>query len=138
MSSHRPSLAAVLIVRDEARCISRCVESVRPWVDRIVVVDTGSTDDTVAIALGCGAEVAEIVWPDSFADARNAALAIANADWNLVIDADEWIDQGGTLLRSWCAGPPRLGRVWQISEAPNETVTRNRVTRLLPRGVLYT
>ncbi len=138
MADHPPSLAAVLIVRDEARCIARCLESVRPWVDRIVVLDTGSSDDTVAIALSCGAEVSEMVWPDSFAKARNAALALANADWNLVIDADEWIDEGGTLLREWCAGPPRLGRLWQISQATGDTVTRNRVTRLLPRGALYT
>jgi glycosyltransferase involved in cell wall biosynthesis len=138
MTRHRPSLAAVLIVRDEARCIARCLDSVRPWVDRMLVLDTGSSDDTIAIARGCGAEVSEVAWPDSFAEARNAALALADADWNLVIDADEWIDQGGKLLRAWCAGPPRLGRLWQISEATGETVTRNRVTRLLPRGVCYT
>ena len=70
----RPSLAAVLIVRDEARCIARCLDSVRPWVDRMVVLDTGSRDDTIAIARDCGAEVSEMAWPDSFAAARNAAL----------------------------------------------------------------
>lgn len=138
MTDHRPSLAAVLIVRDEARCIARCLDSVRPWVDRMVVLDTGSTDDTMAIARACGAEVSTMVWPDSFAAARNASLALADADWNVIIDADEWIDQGGDLLRAWCAGPPRLGRLWQVSEAIGGTVTRNRVTRLLPRGVRYT
>ena len=44
------SLDLVMIVRDEARCIGRCLESARPWVDRMLVLDTGSRDDTVAIA----------------------------------------------------------------------------------------
>jgi len=138
MSDCPSSLAAVLIVRDEARCIARCLDSVRPWVDRIVVLDTGSRDDTIAIARRCGAEVHKRGWPDSFAAARNASLVLADADWNLIIDADEWIDQGGELLRNWCVGPPRLGRLWQVSAASTGTVTRNRVTRLLPRGARYT
>jgi glycosyltransferase involved in cell wall biosynthesis len=136
MDDHRASLAAVLIVRDETRCIARCLDSVRPWVDRIVVLDTGSTDDTIAIARACGAEVSEMVWPDSFAAARNAALALSDADWNLVIDADEWIESG-EALRPWCAGPARLGRVTIASDGAAGNVTRNRITRLLPRGVRF-
>lgn len=137
MSDPRPLLAAVLIVRDEARCIARCLDSVRPWVDRIVVLDTGSRDDTIAIARRCGAEVAEMAWPDSFAHARNAALALADADWNLVIDADEWLADGGEALRDWCAGPARLGRVSIVSDGTAGSATRNRITRVLPRGVRF-
>ncbi|MBN8816616.1 MAG: glycosyltransferase family 2 protein [Sphingomonas sp.] len=137
MADPRPSLAAVLIVRDEARCIARCLDSVRPWVDRIVVLDTGSRDDTIAIARRCGAEVSEMAWPDSFAEARNAALALSDADWNLVIDADEWIERGGEALRAWCAGPRRLGRVTIVSDGAAGNATRNRITRLLPRGVHF-
>ena len=59
-------IAAVLIVRNEERCIARCLTSVAPWVDRMVVLDTGSTDDTVAIAQELGAEVHHFPWPDSF------------------------------------------------------------------------
>lgn len=137
MADPRPLLAAVLIVRDEARCIARCLDSVRPWVDRMVVLDTGSRDDTIAIARGSGAEVSEMAWPDSFADARNAALMLADAAWNLVIDADEWIETGGGALRDWCAGPPRLGRVCIVSDGAAGSTTRNRITRLLPRGVRF-
>ena len=72
-----------------------------PFVDRMVVVDTGSVDDTVAIAKGCGAEVHRLDWPDDFAAARNHALGLADADWHLVIDADEWIVCGGEALRDW-------------------------------------
>ncbi|QDZ08454.1 glycosyltransferase family 2 protein [Sphingomonas panacisoli] len=137
MTGRRPSLAVVLIVRNEARCIARCLDSVRPWVDRIVMLDTGSTDDTIAIAQGCGAEVHEMIWPDSFAEARNAALLLADADWNLVVDADEWIESGGECLRDWCGGSARLGRVTIASDGAAGNVTRNRITRLLPRGVRF-
>lgn len=136
------ALAAVLIVRNEARCIVRCLESVRPWVDRIVVVDTGSTDDTPALAQSCGAEVHHIAWPDDFAAARNRALDIADADWNFILDADEWVAAGGKGLRDWCAaGPPRLGRVGVHSsfDADQEESGENLswITRVVPRGVRF-
>lgn len=134
------TLAAVLIVRDEARCIVRCLESVRPWVDRIVVLDTGSADATPALARQCGAEVHHLAWPGDFAKARNHALDLADADWNLILDADEWITRGGESLRSWIQGPPRLGRIGIHSTFDDEGETREDVswiTRLLPRGVRF-
>lgn len=131
-------IAAVLIVRNEERCIARCLTSVSPWVDRMVVLDTGSTDNTVAIAQGLGAEVHHLPWPDSFAEARNHALTLADADWNLVIDADEWIIDGGEGLRDWCeSARDRLGCPCIHSEAEAATVQRSWLTRLLPRGVFY-
>jgi len=132
-----PVLAAVLIVRNEARCIRRCLDSVAPWVDRMVVLDTGSTDDTPAIARSAGAEVHHMPWPDSFAVARNHALALADADCNLVLDADEWLMSGGEQLRAWCASPPRLGRACIHSDADGASATRNWITRVLPRGARY-
>ncbi|HEX7855480.1 MAG TPA: glycosyltransferase family 2 protein [Sphingobium sp.] len=141
-----PSIAATLIVRDEARCITRCLESISPFVDRIVVLDTGSSDDTVELAKGCGAEVHHLDWPDDFAAARNHALDLADADWNLIIDADEWLASDGDILRSWCEGPVRLGKLCinnlfdpppgSPTDAPLP-YTRNWQTRLLPRGVRY-
>ncbi|WP_294236391.1 glycosyltransferase family 2 protein [uncultured Sphingomonas sp.] len=131
-------IAAVLIVRDEARSIARCLNSVSPWVDRIVVLDTGSTDDTVAIAQELGAEVHHLPWPESFAIARNHALTLADAEWNLVIDADEWIIGDGAAIREWCAtAGDRLGAPCVHSEADTGTVQRTWMTRLLPRGVRY-
>ncbi len=135
-----PSLAAVLIVRDEARCIVRCLESVKPWVDRMLVVDTGSTDETAELARRCGAEVHRLDWPGDFSAARNHALDLADADWNLILDADEWIVEGGELLRAWCQGPPRLGRVSIHSAFDGEegaAESRSWITRLLPRGVRF-
>jgi len=134
-------LAAVLIVRNEARCLARCLASVKHWVDRIVVVDTGSTDATVSIALAAGAQVHHMVWPDDFAAARNHALACADAAWNLIIDADEWIEQGGAALRAFCEGEERLGRLCVISnddtDPTNPQEVRSWITRLIPRGARF-
>lgn len=139
--ARRASIAAALIVRDEARCITRCLESIRPHVDRMLVLDTGSIDGTPELAAACGAEVHHLEWPNDFAAARNHALDLADADWNLIIDADEWIVSGGEQLRRWCRGRPRLGMLCVHSALEGDTTSatgrRNWMGRLLPRGVRY-
>jgi glycosyltransferase involved in cell wall biosynthesis len=141
MPSSPPELAATLIVRNEARSIARCIESVRPWVDRVVVVDTGSTDGTPDIAACAGAEVHSFAWCDDFAAARNHALTCADADWHLMIDADEWLRSGGEALRRFVAGPRRLGTLCIDSSfdlaGAGPASGRSWITRLLPRGARY-
>ena len=56
---------------------------------RIVVVDTGSTDNTIAVARSGGAAVYARAWTDDFSAARNASIRLATADWILYLDADE-------------------------------------------------
>jgi glycosyltransferase involved in cell wall biosynthesis len=135
-------IALVMIVRDEARCIERCLASARPWVDEMVVLDTGSVDATVAIAQRCGARVGHYVWTDDFAAARNAALALADADWCLVLDADEWLAEGGPALETLRAERPEfIGQLsvasvfdragGAVDEAPSW------LPRVLPGGVRY-
>jgi tetratricopeptide (TPR) repeat protein len=82
-------LSLSMIVRDEAERLAACLRSVQGFVDEMVVVDTGSSDDTVAIAEGLGATVLRIDWPGDFAPARNQALQWVSGDWVLVLDADE-------------------------------------------------
>ena len=82
-------LSLSMIVRDEATRIEACLQSVQDFVDEMVVVDTGSTDETVALAQACGARVEHLEWPGDFAPARNAALEHVKGDWVLVLDADE-------------------------------------------------
>ena len=67
------TIALVMIVRDEARCLERCLASARPWVDEMVMLDTGSIDATVQIAQDCGARVHHFTWIDDFAAARSIA-----------------------------------------------------------------
>lgn len=83
------SLSLCMIVKDEAANLPRCLASVQGVVDEIVIVDTGSTDTTMTIAKEAGAKVYELPWPNNFAVARNHALQYVQADWILVLDADE-------------------------------------------------
>jgi Flp pilus assembly protein TadD len=92
------SVTACLIVRNEQQHLETCLASLARWVSCIVVVDTGSTDDSIAIARRCGATVLEHPWPGHFAQARNLALDQARTEWVLYIDADETLDtQPGAL-----------------------------------------
>ncbi len=98
-----------MIVRDEAERLQRCLSSVAEFVDEMVLLDTGSTDDTVAIAERCGAVVHHLSWPGDFAPARNAALTHVRGDWVLVLDADEVLtEQAREPLRQLMADPDLL------------------------------
>jgi glycosyltransferase involved in cell wall biosynthesis len=81
------SLSVILITKNEAENIRACIESVA-WADEIIVVDSGSTDGTVAIAMELGAQVHEHDWP-GFGVQKNRALGYATKDWVLSLDADE-------------------------------------------------
>lgn len=81
-------LSVIIIAKNEAANIGPCIESVA-WADEIVVVDSGSTDDTVSIARGLGAFVyVHADWP-GFGPQKNRALDYATGDWVFSIDADE-------------------------------------------------
>jgi len=83
-----PTLTVILITKNEAANIRDCLQSVS-WADEIVVVDSGSTDDTVSIAKGMGAQVYVYAdWP-GFGPQKNRALSYASKDWVFSIDADE-------------------------------------------------
>jgi tetratricopeptide (TPR) repeat protein len=85
----RATVAACLIVKDEAANLPRVLTSLRNKVDEVVVIDTGSTDNSVSIAESSGAEVGYYEWDNDFSKARNVGLDRAQAEWILVIDADE-------------------------------------------------
>lgn len=83
------SLSLCMIVRNEAVNLPSCLDSVKSVVDEMVVLDTGSTDETPAIARNLGAQVHHFTWCDDFSAARNESLKYAQGDWILVLDADE-------------------------------------------------
>ena len=102
-------LSLSMIVRDEAAQIEDCLRSVQGFADELVVVDTGSSDDTVARARALGARVEQIPWPGDFAPARNQALQWVSGDWVLVLDADERLrPEAWAPLRALMAQPDVL------------------------------
>ncbi|HML34226.1 glycosyltransferase family 2 protein [Sporomusa sphaeroides] len=95
-------ISACMIAKNEEKVIARCIESYREAVDEIIVVDTGSTDQTVAIAQSLGAKVFYFQWIDDFSAAKNYALSKAKGDWIVFLDADEYFANGtGSNLRSF-------------------------------------
>lgn len=91
-----PKISGVLIAKNEAALIGRCIKSIQAF-DEVVVLDTGSTDKTVKISKDLGAKVTvmdQIPSPFHFAMARNEATALATGDWIFTIDADEVLRPG--------------------------------------------
>lgn len=129
----------VVIARNEAATITRLLTSVRPFVDDMLVMDTGSTDDTIQLAEAAGARIAHFPWIDDFAAARNAALDAAGADWHVVLDADEWLIGEGsgaalTALRS--TSPDFVGTI-ALQDHFDGGTAQSRLSRMLPGQVRY-
>ena len=88
-------ISACMIVKNEADNLAKTLPSLSQVVDEIIVVDTGSTDETVAVAEKYGAKVLHFTWCDDFSAARNYSLRYATGDWVMWTDADELI--GGKI-----------------------------------------
>jgi glycosyltransferase involved in cell wall biosynthesis len=101
-----PSVSVTIITRDEAAHIAAAIDSVA-WADEILVVDSGSTDETVAIARGAGARVESRAWT-GWVDQKNHAAALARHDWILSLDADERVTPAlADEIRAVLASEPR-------------------------------
>lgn len=111
-------LSLCMIVRDNEAIIEECLNSICPWVDEMIVVDTGSKDDTVRIAEKLGAEVSTLEWVDDFSAARNASFERASGEWIFWMDSDDVIDEVcGKRLRELADDehdPDVLGYVAQV------------------------
>ncbi|RZM82695.1 TPR domain-containing glycosyltransferase [Leptolyngbya iicbica] len=92
------TISLCMIVKDEAENLPRCLNSVKDCVDEILVLDTGSQDDTIAIAQSYGAMVDTAEWGNDFATARNQSITDVTSDWILVLDADETLTAAGREL----------------------------------------
>lgn len=82
-----------MIVKNEEKHLANCLESVKHVVDEIILVDTGSTDNTLEIAQKYSAKIFHFEWINDFAAARNFALERSSGDWILYLDADECLSQ---------------------------------------------
>jgi (heptosyl)LPS beta-1,4-glucosyltransferase len=91
---HMPAslpLSGVVITKNEGDRIARCIGSLLPVCREVIVLDSGSSDDTVAIARDLGTRVEHQDWL-GFAAQKNAAIALASQPWVLLLDADEWLE----------------------------------------------
>ena len=119
-------LTLCMIAKNEGHRLRTCLESVQGLVDEIVVVDTGSTDDTVSIAKEYGAKLGYFEWCDDFASARNESLKLATGDWIMWLDPDDILPQECHVkIRS--AMRRGLGKnvayYWVLDDQGYETVT---------------
>jgi tetratricopeptide (TPR) repeat protein len=121
----KPKLSVCMIVRDEEKMLPHCLKSVRSVADELIVVDTGSKDNTISIAKGFGAKVYHFEWCDDFATARNECLKHATSDWILQIDADEKLIRSSIqLLRKAIRNPWCLFYLIKCDQGPRDELAR--------------
>jgi len=132
-----------MIVRDEEATLPNCLQSVRHLVEDCVIVDTGSTDNTIAVARRFNARVFEHAWADNFAEARNAAFAQATGDYIFWLDADDIllpIDQErfGTLRENLDASYDGYTMIYDYArDALGVSILRFHLPRLIRRDAGY-
>jgi len=135
------TLSLAMIVKNEARCLARCLRSVESIVNEIIVVDTGSTDGTAALAEEFKAKVFHFDWCEDFSIARNFALAQATGHWILVLDADETVtSELAREIQQFIQGQPRIGRLKVVIDFNrNGQLFKSQafVSRLFPAGVSF-
>lgn len=133
------TIGLVMIVKNEGRCLGKCLSLAKGLVDGIYITDTGSEDDTVAVAREYGAHVSHFTWRDDFAAAKNFALEQSPCDWNLILDADEYLVSGtrrerqAFVEKGGCFGA--IERHDSYREENGEiSQSCTYTTRLIPRG----
>ena len=86
-------ISLCIICRDEEKKIARCINSVKEIVDEVIIVDTGSKDQTVSIVEELGCKVFQIEWEEDFSKARNYAISKCKGEWIIFLDADEYLSE---------------------------------------------
>ena len=138
-ASKRLRLSVAMIVRDAQRRLEQTIQSVAEIADELIIVDTGSVDDTIERAVAAGATVLERPWDASFSTARNFCLKNTTGDWVLWLDAGETIDvDTATALRTFVdsqADPSKAYMLFVELAPESEIVSGERIgrVRLIPR-----
>lgn len=144
-------LNIAMIVKNESRSLRKCLQAASPYADDIIVVDTGSTDDTCQIAESfTQVKLYHFSWVNDFSKARNFSLEMSEkngADYTLVLDADEYLRKPEQDIREFMRqANDRYGSGWTgylvrydqfYNDEDQIDVSETRTTRLLPRGTRY-
>jgi glycosyltransferase involved in cell wall biosynthesis len=134
-------LSLCMIVKNEELKLSRCLDSVQEIVDEIIIVDTGSTDNTIEIASKYDAKIFKFKWTRNLDEARNYSLSKSSGDWNLVLDADEYIDRSSANeIRKFITENHAIGRICRLDEFYIDNQIRYSkvyLSRLFPSGIYY-
>lgn len=132
-------ISACIIAKNESLHIANCIRSLKFVVKEINLVDTGSSDETIQIAIHEGAIIHKYNWNDDFSAARNFAISIASQPYILMIDADEALDQATiTFLEEFINRPVKEPAAVTVRSIIDEHRTVNSfLTRLFPNLQQY-
>lgn len=87
------TISLCMIVKNEEKILKRCLDSIYDLVDEIIIVDTGSTDNTKSVALEYTDKIYDFEWVDDFSKARNYSFSKCTKDYIYVADADEYLTE---------------------------------------------
>ena len=93
LDNDKATVSLCMIVKNEEKNIKKCLDSVKDVVSEIIIVDTGSTDNTLEIAKNYNPKIIHFEWTGDFSEARNKSIEYASGDYILFLDADEYIDR---------------------------------------------
>lgn len=131
-------LGEEIITKNESEKLKKCLKHLTGYGFEIVVVDTGSTDDTVAMAKKYADKVCYFSWCNDFSAARNYALTLASNDIVMMIDSDEYLQEIDTgelenLLKQHPSMVGRIKRINRVSVGEQETEYVERINRIFSR-----
>lgn len=118
----QPSISLAIIVKNEGRYIGRLLRGLKDHVDEMIVVDTGSTDNTKELAKAEGAKVYDFKWIEDFSAARNFSFSKATGDWIFWVDGDDYVEHPEKLRELVQSAPPNLdGYMFRYNYAFDES-----------------
>ncbi len=120
------TISLCMIVKNEEKILRRCIDSLKGIYDEAVIVDTGSTDATKAIAKEYTDKVYDFEWIDDFAAARNFAMSKATCDYIYMADADEVLDEENQkkfmILKEALDGDVEVVQMYYVNQLSNGSV----------------
>lgn len=131
-------ISVCIITKNESEKLKKCLKQLMGYGFEIVVVDTGSTDDTVVMAKKYADKVCYFSWCNDFSAARNYALTLASNDIVMMIDSDEYLQEIDTgelenLLKQHPSMVGRIKRINRVSVGEQETEYIERINRIFSR-----